>query len=515
MASTGPQVSTTHGVVRGATAGGAHERYLGIPFARPPVGDQRFLAPGPVEPWSGVRDATRPGAAAPQDPFVPRRFRAQGPESEDCLSLNVWTPAADGGRRPVLFWIHGGGFSHGWGAQPHYDGGPLAERGDVVVVTTNYRLGALGYLHLGAHGGEAWGAATNAGQLDQIAALQWVHDNIEAFGGDPANVTIFGQSAGGVAVSTLLAMPAARPLFAKAIAQSGTANRLGDTERAAITASAFLDRVGIPDGDRDALRTVPVDAILQAQGARGALSPAIDGDTLPRRPLDAIRDGEVADVPLMIGTARDEQKLYVEAERPSLERGEIERQIAQWLPRGAADRAAEVVEVYRASRAARGLPSSDHDVSDAVATASRFRMPALRMAEAAQAHQAQTFVYQVDWESPARGGTLGACHGIEIPFVFGTVGRGADDRMSGSGPDADRLAHQMMDAWVAFARSGDPSHDGIGTWPGYDPAERHTMVFGRESGVEAAPFEEERALWESMLGGAPASGSSASGSRTV
>jgi para-nitrobenzyl esterase len=159
-----------------------------------------------------------------------------------------------------------------------------------------------------------------------------------------------------------------------------------------------------------------------------------------------------------------------------------------------------VIEVYRASREARGLGATNNDIADAVATASRFRMPALRLAEAQSAHQPRTYLYQFDWESPARRGTLGACHGLEIPFVFGSIGRTGDDRMSGTGPEADHLSGQMMDAWVAFARDGDPAHEGIGAWPGYDRDERHTMVFGRETGVQSAPFEEERALWESMLG---------------
>ena len=490
-------VETTHGTLRGAAREG-HLAFRGVPFAQSPDGERRFLAPQPVEPWTGVRDALEPGASAPQDRLVPQSFRANGPESEDCLFLNVYTPATDGGRRPVLFWIHGGGFSHGSGTQRHYDGGPLAERGDVVVVTINYRVGALGYLYLGGHGGDRWGAAANAGQLDQIAALQWVHDNIAVFGGDPDNVTIFGQSAGGAAVSTLLAMPGARGLFAKAIAQSGTANRLGGRDEATTTATAYLERLGLTDNP-DAVRTASVDAMLEAQGARGALRPLVDGDTLPDQPLDAVRDGFVSDVPLMVGTARDEQKLYVAPDRAPIDDSELERQVRAYLPRRAADQAAAVIEVYRKSRNDRGLPATNHDIVDAVATASRFRMPGLRLAETQREHQPKTFVYQFDWESPARRGALGACHGLEIPFVFGSIGRTGDDRMSGSGPEADQLSGQMMDAWIAFARTGDPAHDGIGAWPAYDRDDRQTMVFGGESGVQAAPFEEERGVWESMI----------------
>ena len=410
------------------------------------------------------------------------------PESEDCLSLNVYTPALDAARRPVLFWIHGGGFSHGSGSQAAYDGGPLAERGDVVVVTIDYRVGALGYLYLGGHGGDAWGTDANVGQLDQIAALQWVRDNIERFGGDPDNVTIFGQSAGGVAVSTLLAMPAANVLFHKAIAQSGTANRLGDTAFASAVAGQYLERLGIPDADPDRLRAVSTDDLLQAQGPRGPLSPVVEGDSLPQNPLTAVRDGAASHIALMVGTARDEQKLYVAPDRSEIEDAELERQALAYLPRRAADRVGEVIAVYHGSRVARGLPATNNDISDAIATASRFRFPATQFAEAQAAHRPPTFVYQVDWESPARGGALGACHTIEIPFVFGTVGKTGNDRMSGTGPEADRLAEQMMDAWIAFARTGEPGHDGIGPWPAYDTTDRQTMIFGHACGAEAARF---------------------------
>jgi para-nitrobenzyl esterase len=493
-----PEATTNAGRVRGVDRDG-HLAFLGVPFAGPPVGERRFLPPTPPERWTGVRDATEPSHAAPQDPLSLPGFRATQPESEDCLYLNVYTPALDGERRPVLFWIHGGGFSHGAATQPYYDGGPLVERGDVVVVTTNYRLGALGYLYLGAHGGDEWGATANAGQLDQIAALQWVRDNIAEFGGDADNVTIFGQSAGSFAVSALLAMPAADGLFHKAIAQSGTANRLHNESTAPPVTQAFLDRVDIPDGDRAALVTADVADIVGAQGTRMTIGPVVDGDTIPVPPLGAVRDGVAAGIPLLIGTTRDEHKLYVAPRREPIDDAELVRHVAAQLPRRAADRAAEVVDVYRRSRETRGIACSNHDIADAVATASRFRIPAIRLAEAQQRHQPNTFMYQFDWQSPARGGKLGACHGIEIPFVFGSIGRTGDDRMSGSGDEALALSAKVMDAWIAFAHNGDPSGSGAGVWPTFDPVDRKTMILDRDCHVESAPFDEERSVWESLL----------------
>jgi para-nitrobenzyl esterase len=491
-------VEITHGKLRGLQRD-RHAAFLGVPYAKPPIGALRFLAPQAPAAWSGVRDAVAFGPSAPQDPLSVAPYKAVVPENEDCLYLNVYTPALDGTRRPVLFWIHGGGFSHGAGTQPSYNGGPLAVRGDVVVVTINYRLGALGYLYLGGHGGEAWGAAANAGQLDQIAALRWVHDNIALFGGDPEQVTIFGESAGGVAVATLLAMPDAQGLFSKAIAQSGTANRLANADTASATTTRYLQSLGIADADPEKLRNVSVEALLRAQGPRGPLSPVVEGRSIPQRPLSAVREGMAQQIPLMVGTNRDEYKLYVPAKRSEIDDAELLRQVREQLPKEAADRAADVVAVYRKSRSERGLPHSHHDIADAIVTASRFRIPATRLCEAQAPHQPKTFLYQFDWESPARRGALGACHGLEVPFVWGTVGTTGNDRFTGVGPEADQLSRHMMDAWLAFAKRGEPSHDGIGAWPAYSTAERQTMIFGRRCGVERAPFEEERAAWDALL----------------
>ncbi|HEY2733236.1 MAG TPA: carboxylesterase family protein, partial [Polyangiales bacterium] len=452
-------IRTSSGVLRGAQRDG-HQVFLGIPYAAPPVGSLRFAAPQPAAAWTGMREAVQFGNIAPQQAARSdvQGVIARGEQSEDCLYLNVYTPAADGGRRPVLFWIHGGGFIVGSSSETIYDGGPLATRGDVVLVSVNYRLGALGYLYLGGHGGDAWGAAANAGQLDQIAALRWVRDNIAQFGGDPRQVTIFGESAGSAAVCALLAMPAARGLFARAIGQSGTANRLGNPDTATGTAHALLAKLGLSDANAEQLRTLPVQAILDAQTAISPtpllFSPIVDGVHLPERPLQAVREGQAKDIPLLIGTNRDESKFYMNPKRSQLDADGLAQRVRAVLPHKAREAAAPLIETYRASRASRDLPHTNNDILDAIETAARFAIPASRLADAQSAHQPATFVYLFDWESPAYRGTLGACHALELSFVFGTTGVPNMDRLTGTGPAVDQLSHQMMDAWLAFAKTG-------------------------------------------------------------
>ncbi len=492
------RVHTALGELEGL-ARGDHQAFLGVPFAESPVGPRRFCAPRPPVAWTGIRAATAFGNSAIQGTHPIVGMAASGPRDEDCLYLNVFTPAADGGKRPVMFWIHGGGFQLGSGSEALYDGGPLARRGNVVVVTIHYRLGALGYLYLGGLGGDAWGATANAGQLDQIAALEWVREHIGAFGGDADNVTIFGESAGSAAVAALLAMPAAKGLFKRAILQSGTANRIGNLESATAIARRLVARAG----SVDALRSLPASEILAVQlaavepgiGAQN-LGPIVDGKTLPMSSLDAVRNGAARDVEVIIGTNRDEMKLFTAmTTRAPLDEATLLEQVEDWLPKRLAGRAAHVVAVYRTHREGK-LPCSNLDILDAIQSDVRFRMPAIRLAEAQSGHQARTFMYLFDWESPARRGALGACHALEMPFVFGTLTAPTQDRFAGKGEVAERLSRNMMDAWLAFARTGDPSHAGIGTWSGYDALRRATMIFGPNTGLTEAPFEVERKVWQ-------------------
>jgi len=498
-------VETAQGKVQGFEKDGVRV-FRGVPFAKPPVGALRFQAPEKPEPWAGVRDATQYGNAAPQPPLMLAALPGFdiGTQSEDCLYLNVYSPAGatSTNRKPVLFWIHGGAFVIGAGSQSIYDGAPLAKRGDVVVVTVNYRLGVFGFLDLG----QPERAATNAGILDQIAALEWVRENIERFGGDPANVTIFGESAGGMSVGTLLGCPKAQGLFAKAIPQSGSTQSVHDHESAATVTTAILAALGFEKPHVQQLREVPAEKIVQAQQnvsmqlmmAGGAqllpFQPVVDGDVLPRHPLDEIRAGIARDVQVLIGSTRDEWKLFgfMDPEVRNLDADKIARRLQQRLPH--AD-GAKIVAAYKAAR-----PNEDWtSIWLAIETDRVFRIPAIRTAEAQLAHNPDVFSYLFTWESPGFGGLLGACHAIEIPFVFGCLDLPGGENFVGKGPEADRLAALTMDAWLAFAKSGDPSHAGLGAWPKYDTKQRATMELGPRCGVQNDPFAKERAAWEGAL----------------
>jgi len=419
--------------------------------------------------------------------------------AEDCLTVNVWTAGAGGGRRPVLVWIHGGAFVTGTGSTPWYDGTSFARRGDVVVVTMNYRLGALGFLHLADLGGEGWASSGNAGLLDQVAALGWVRDNIAAFGGDPANVTVFGESAGAMSVGTLLGTPAATGLFHRAVAQSGAASNVHDRDRATGHARAVLEVLGIATDDLDAVRDVAVADLLKAQGEVGRRSaatrlvfqPVLDGTTLPLPPLDAVKAGSAAGVDLLLGTNRDEMRLYTALD-PSvagLDEAALLAQADAVFGVGAGEAA---LAAYRSTRP----DGATADLWNAVLTDQVFRGPAARLADAQAATGASTFLYLFAWASSAFDGVLGSCHALEIPFVFNTLGARGADLFTGPRTEAmDALALRLHDAWAAFARTGDPSHPGLPPWPRYDPEGRSTMVLDDTSTVESDPGGAELALW--------------------
>ncbi len=496
---------TTGGKIAGRDKDGVL-LFAGVPFAAPPVGDRRFKAPEPHPGWSDVRDATHFGQVSVQvGDSLGALGAAPTPDwSEDCLFLNVQTPALDDARRPVMVWIHGGAFVNGTGSIPWYDGTSFVKRGDVVIVTINYRLGALGWLHL-AHLDPAYAGSGNNGLLDQVAALRWVQDNIAGFGGDPANVTVFGESAGGMSVGTLLGTPAAAGLFAKAIAQSGAGHNVASTEEAAVIADALVAEVG---GGLDGLLAAPPEQILQAQQAVAAamntgklpprrtaasglpFGPVVDGSVLPVRPVDAVREGSAGSVPVLVGTNRDEWKLFGLMAGTVDDEATLRRRLARIMEEPDA-----VIDAYRSTRRS----ATPDDLFSAIMTDRIFRIPAIRLAEAQAVYQPNhTFMYLFEYESPAFEGRLGSCHALEIPFVWDTLDRqGADILL---GPDAPRsIAEAMNTAWISFARTGSPAHDGLPDWPAYGHAERDTMHFGTTNHVEHDPNPAEREAWAEVL----------------
>jgi para-nitrobenzyl esterase len=497
-------VETRSGKVEGIERDGVLV-FKGIPFAAPPVGERRFRPPQPEEPWSGVRDATQFGPQCPQIPSgMQQFFGGSDPEQhDDSLHVNVWTPGCDDARRPVLVWIHGGAWIMGSGTIPWYDGTRFCRNGDVVLVTFNYRLAADGFLHLAERFGDEYAGGGNAGILDQVAALEWVRDNIDAFGGDPDSVTIFGESAGGGSVGTLLGLPAARGLFHRAIAQSGAASWCQTREQADDVAARVLAELGVADGDVAALQNVTTAAVIDAaqqamEIARAPgrpimtlpFQPVVDGVALDRPPLDTVAGGNAAGVSVLVGTNRDEMTLFALIEA-SL--NEVTDDVAldyakQRWPAIDVDR---VAAVYRAQRP----DATGREILFAITTDAVFRLPALRLAEAQLAH-APVWTYLFTWRTPVFGGVLGATHALDLPFVWDNLHQPGAQLFTGDGDDLQALADAMHRAWIAFARDGDPSHPGLPTWPAYDTHARPTMVFDTRCDLVADPDGAERAAWD-------------------
>jgi para-nitrobenzyl esterase len=483
--------------------------FYGVPYAEPPVGRLRFRLPQAAQPWSGVRDAHEFGPSSRQ-PLSPAGFTLAGDpahQSEDCLTLNVWSPMTRA-PMPVLVWIHGGGFTTGTGSAPLYRGDALARSASLVVVTINYRLGALGFLGHPALAANGDGQLGNYGLADQVAALRWVRDNIAAFGGDPDNVTVFGESAGGMSISALLAAPSARGLFRRAVIESGPpyAHSLDEAAR---VGDDFCRLLGLRDPTREALESVPADDLVAAgetlhrpvpEPGQMPLRflPLIDGAFLPRPILEAVAGGSAADVGIIVGTNRDELTLFAlgDPARVVDDDHALRRRIAHVEPQADVD---EVLEAYATARRARGESLSPQAMWTAIGTDRVFRWPSLQLAASHRRQRPDTYVYLFTWESPAFGGILGSSHGVEIPFVFRTVDRPVISHLVGGGPEAEALSVRMSGSVEAFARTGDPSHEGIGVWPAWDADERTTMVFGPGGGVARRPRDEELAAWESVL----------------
>jgi para-nitrobenzyl esterase len=498
---------TTTGILRGLQEGGIWV-YKGIPYARDVSGPNRWRRPLAPAPWAGVRDAADWGPIAPQPPPVPGMSILGDPtdSSEDCLNLNVWTPGPDDKGRPVLVWIHGGGFTSGSGSSLLYRGARLAALGDVVVVTINYRLGALGFL---SHPGlsEPEGGWANWGLLDQLAALGWVQENIANFGGDPGNVTLFGESAGAICISNLLTAPAATGMFHRAVMQSGPP-ACGSKAWGLRRGSRFVGRLNgsAPDPDaaldRSMLEKIPVEKLVSAthhfEADPGDLPlpflPVADGGVLRGSPVDVVRSGSGHKVPVIIGTNRDECTFFALADSGAggLDEDGLSRRVAAQVGQ---DAAGDIIDGYRKARESRGEGISPLALWTAITTDLVFRMPALALAEAERQAGVDVYSYLFTWSSPFLGGILGSAHALEVPFVFGSVAERNVQPYSGSGPVADALSHSMMSSWLTFARTGDPSCDELGEWPCYEDDARRTMILGERCFVEQDPRGDERRQW--------------------
>lgn len=492
MSPNDPVVSTRSGAVRGIAADDVLS-FKGIRYAIPPVGPLRFAPPQPVEPWRGVRDATDYGHTAPQPPFpLPAEFDQQYPTipGPDCLNLNVWSEDPSS-RRPVMVWLHGGGFEGG--SSIGYDGSRFARDG-VVFVSVNYRLGVDGFTDLG-------GGVANRGLLDQVAALEWVRDNIAEFGGDPDNVTIFGESSGAMFVGMLLTMPAARGLFHRAIMQSGAGNAVFDVATARHVGQRLAAALGKPFAP-DSFAEVPQPDLVEAldsvvtelagepdprrwngePGARvTAFKPVVDGQVLPRHPLSAVADGVGADVDVLIGSNMEEGRLSL------LPGGPIDR-----IGEATLAEAARLYEVSAAdTTAAYRLAHPDAGPGDLLALLQRdwwYRAPSVRLAESRASAAAGTYLYEFAWRSPVLDGQLGACHFLEVPFVFDLLDSPRFQQFTGA-KAPQQLADVMHARWIAFAATGDPG------WPRYDLDRRPVMRFDVTSEVVFDPNPAERTLW--------------------
>lgn len=482
---------TANGRVRGRTENGL-KVFRGLPYGGDTSGKNRFMPPTPAASWSGARDCTDWGHIAPKpvSSIVPNTYGAmvewsdyRGGLSEDCLTLNVWTPATDSARRAVVVIIHGGGFTSGSGNLVALEGDHLARAGDLVVVTVNHRLGALGYTDFSAIGGSDFAASGVVGMMDLVQSLGWVRDNIERFGGDPARVLITGQSGGGGKVSTLLAMPSAKGLFHRAVLQSGSTITLAHHEAAQRNAEALLAKLGLTRGDLGKLQSLPFERLTAAQGGGG---PVVDGVVVPRDPFAPDAPSVSAAVPMMIGSCLEDSGL-------NMTDWDIdEKGLAAWTEGQAPGKGAMVLAAYRKLYPAK----KPFFIKAMIATDRGLRRNTVTQAtRKAALGAAPAYMYRFDWQTPAQGGKFGAIHGTDLSISFANP----DTKVGMSTPAAKLLAQRLGGATIAFAKTGNPDHAGIPHWTPYNAQTRATMVFDVNTRLENDPNRELRQMWDELL----------------
>jgi para-nitrobenzyl esterase len=489
-----PAVTTASGRLRGIVRFGVNQ-FWGVPYGASTSGAGRFLPPAKPVAWTGVRECVQVGNRSPQDPDGPISevwsLDRREPMGEDCLTINVFTPGLGRGNRPVMVWLHGGGFAGGSGNWILYDGTNLARKEDVVVVSVNHRLNLFGFLHLADLGaGEKWAHASNVGMQDIVAALGWIKENIGAFGGNPGNVTVFGQSGGGGKVTTLMAMPSAKGLFHRAIAQSGSALRGATRESATQAASQFLARLDLKPDQLDRIQQLPWQRLQEAffaepriQGLAGG--PVVDGSSLPRDQWTPDAPGVSAEVPLLIGSVETEDAWNDPPPPLEMPAEEMLTRVKR-IARNDDAKAQELVALYRQTHP--GISNTDVWLIMNADNTRRANAQLLSELKTAQG-RAPAYLYYFDWRSPVHGGQMKSYHTLDIPFVFDNVDQAAS--MTGAGHDRYALSHKMSAAWAAFARTGNPNHADLPNWPAFSGS-YPTMVLGNNCRVVNDPNRAER-----------------------
>ena len=527
------EIETSYGRIRGSKGDGL-STFKGIPYAGPVAGGNRFKAAPALKPWTGVRDALKSGPPSLQSPLRPSFGASEEMPAEDCLFLNVWTPAADGRKRPVMFYCHGGGFTIGSGGAPYQDGSILARTWDVVVVATNHRLGLMGFLYLGELGGEEYATSGNQGLLDICAGLRWVHQNIKAFGGDPNNVMIFGESGGGAKTSCLYATPSATPYFNKASIESGPGIRMFPRDMAAETTMMVLKLLGLQKSEWRKLMDVSGDRLLDVQaqlgkqrsggpltmnggrrgigggGRPGGFGPVVDGTVLPHHPFDPVAPAISKDKPLIVGYNRDETIFFFMESHNTDVFNLTEAALKQRLQKEFGAQADEVFSTYQRSRP----DASPTDLYIAISTARMIGFGAITIAERKFAQQgAPVYAYIFTHESqrivPGTQHKVGAAHALEIAYKFDLIrsaekASGADPQqtatrtMMDTDPDSIKTAENMSQMWSSFARTGHPAAKDEPYWQPYNTDKRATMEIDAQCKVVNDPFSLERNMWEKL-----------------